>query len=191
MLLAPLLLLAASAAGFTIPDGQPDGVYSVHIDANGTEIHTLLSLPDEINNASLPRSIVVNAKDVRKRQQADDFDVVCAGYDLGPGDTDTANALLDMQCGSGSIVKWGEDFYAISGCTVAYFCNFSDTFIIAVCSAYERGQADLAITNACGLYRAGWTDGDEDILADINYSYGYENFCGSGSSFCSRGTSVP
>ena len=44
-LLASLSLLAACASAFTVPKGQPDGVYSVTYNPDGTENHTFLSPP--------------------------------------------------------------------------------------------------------------------------------------------------
>lgn len=43
MLLKAVLLFVAGVVTFTIPDGQPNGIYEVSYDASGVETHTLIS----------------------------------------------------------------------------------------------------------------------------------------------------
>lgn len=115
-----LILFAASVAAFTIPDGQPDGVYSVDIDASGNEVHTFLH--------DLPKENEVPALDSRyvNRRQVAGTDVVgCGNYPLGHGNTDAAVNGVVAQCGNGASVGKGHNFYSLSGCVVAYFCNLS------------------------------------------------------------------
>ena len=164
-----ILLLATPLIAFTIPEGQADGVYQVSY-VDGNEVHQLL--PTSGNNESNPPT-TLSAKFRTKRQAS--FE--CGGDSLDHGQTDHANSALDRQCGSGLVVG-SRDIYSISGCTVAYYCNFSD---FGVCTAQQRGLASKGITNWCGSYRSGWTTG-------TSQSYGYEDFCKwPGSHFCGRG----
>lgn len=119
MLFSPILLLAATAAAFTIPAGQPDGVYSVHTGTDGQEVHTFMSdLPNEVS----PR----DDRYVNRRQISNMDNVVgCGNYPLNQNQVDAAANGLKSQCGAGAEVSKGRDFYSLSGCTVVYFCNLS------------------------------------------------------------------
>ena len=171
---------------FTIPDGALDGVYSVSTYPNGTEVHTRIG--DPIVPAIKPRYM---KSTFPKRQGYSFSDIACYSSDeggpLNSGDTDAANSALQAQCGSGTNIGVDEDFYSISGCTVAYACNF-DGNDDAECYSAESVAANQAITGSCGSYYPGSATSNENYNADL--SYGYENYCTSrGGNFCGRGTS--
>lgn len=67
-----LILFAASVVAFTIPDGQPDGVYSVDIDADGNEVHTFLH--DLLKENEVP---ALDSRYVNRRQVASTDGVGC------------------------------------------------------------------------------------------------------------------
>lgn len=116
-----LLLFGATAVAFTIPAGQPNGVYSVKTDNNGNEVHTFLH--DLLENN-------LQARDNRhiNRRQVSGTDLVgCGNYAMNHGDTDAAFNNIIAQCGGGTSVGKGLDFYSVSGCVVAYFCNLSSS----------------------------------------------------------------
>ncbi|KAF2161054.1 hypothetical protein M409DRAFT_59336 [Zasmidium cellare ATCC 36951] len=184
--LATAGLSLSLTSAFHIPEGIQDGVYSVHVYPNGTEEHNRLPNPSPLGSAL----------QLRKRQGEFYGGPQCYGGDeggeLNHGDTDAANAALQNQCGYGANINYGDDFYSIYGCTVAYACNFYDnsnapaganddyTTCFADCSVH----ANQIITSGCGEYQPGSI---QDNLYEV--AYGYENFCSSrGSNFCGRGT---
>lgn len=110
---------------FRIPAGTSDGVYTVSIDAEGNENHTLIASPSKHiplsprNPNPLP---VANSRLFRR-----DFKVECYdAKDLDHADLDAANADLDSQCDAvNEAVPGHHNFYAIRGGAVAYFCNWN------------------------------------------------------------------
>ncbi|OBT65571.1 hypothetical protein VE03_05018 [Pseudogymnoascus sp. 23342-1-I1] len=174
-----LILLATSAAAFTIPEGQPDGTYVVHTAPDGTETHTLLDAP-----VSVRRTVPGKFDMAHKRTSAADVSIVqCGGYPLPNGETDDTNKAVDDHCGGGKSISAHNDFYSLSGCTVAYFCNYNDG--PQNCYASERQSTSRSITAACGWYNAGWMNIRDD---GRNVQYGYEDKCNKGWNFCGCGT---
>ncbi|OBT84082.1 hypothetical protein VE02_07013 [Pseudogymnoascus sp. 03VT05] len=189
-LLATLSLLAACAPAFTVPKGQPNGVYSVTYNPNGTEIHTFLSPPVAVNatTASDVPGILSLRSSVKARQYS---------TALTTSTTNAANAGLDAQCIGGVLVGAGKDFYSISSCTVAYFCNFSyhifssgsiitSNPIGTRCYKSDRQKSATIINGQCGGFFTGW---NRITSSDGSYDgqYGWEELCGAGSNFCGRG----
>ncbi|KAJ7664628.1 hypothetical protein DFH06DRAFT_1295781 [Mycena polygramma] len=146
MHLALLSLFVSAVVCFTVPASQPDGVYMVTYNADGTETHSLLSRTT--SNGTIPAA---------------------ASHIL----TRSANAYnaLGQQCGGGAEVLGGRDFYSIRGCTVAYFCNYRS--IPDTCFQSEWvAVIQNAITPKCGSYWAGW---DQFTSPQRQNQYGYEN----------------
>ncbi|KAH9208141.1 hypothetical protein DL95DRAFT_415032 [Leptodontidium sp. 2 PMI_412] len=180
MRFSPVLLIAASAVAFTVPKGQPNGVYQVFTEANGTETHTFLH---PLPNSNEKRSDTLGNPHVRR--QLPPVSVGCGGYQMNPTDTNNANNALDAQCGAGANVGKGLDFYSISGCVVSYFCNLGGSG--TDCFASERQQAATQYINpVCGGFWAGWVNFN---IPSRDGQYGWEDICGAGSHFCGRGTS--
>lgn len=67
MLLISGILLAAGAASFSIPAGQPEGVYSVTTDAAGVETHTFIKLYDPDHPTPKIRDLIASVKFSNKR----------------------------------------------------------------------------------------------------------------------------
>jgi hypothetical protein len=175
---------------FHIPEGQPDGVYSVQQLDNGTEVHTRIG--------NLPRT-------VRRRSSiGDDFSSDMPIYnvkcfpeegleDLDHGSTDIANAAVDSQCGSGAIVSNARAIYSISDCVVAYYCHLQSTMTRDLtCTAKDRRAASLEITGQCGRYKPGQALKMIQSTLDetyYKYVYGYESYCTpQGHDFCGLAT---
>lgn len=98
----PIFLLAAGALAFSVPKGQPDGVYQVYTAPDGTETHTSLrGLNDDSIEA---RSAIPGKFSLASKRQVPGIDnnISCGGYNLPRGDTDAANGALDAQCGGGA-----------------------------------------------------------------------------------------
>jgi hypothetical protein len=144
-----LFVATVMSTGFTIPSNQLDGVYEVSYDASGRAIHTFLR--EGVNNTE--------AQELAAR----DDGVNCGNYGLNHQDTDNAVTGLRRQCNPGAVGN-GLDFYSITGSTVAYFCNFGAT--ATVCQSNEVADSYTRISNACGLYGAGWRTVDVEHRCD-------------------------
>lgn len=173
MQIKSLLLVAAAIVtvlGFTIPEGQPEGVYSVQSKENRTDLHTRIAEP--------------YTGPITKRAfyflnfEPDDARITCGhALNLDHTDTDAAGADIDRQCGSGALIVGGYNFYAIRGTTVSFVCNRS--WDNEYCDARTRDQFDRVITEYCGSYNAGWV-----TIPYTGITYGYDiassEFCGTG-----------
>jgi len=124
MRFTPILLLAAGALAFNIPQCQPDGVYQVYTAPDGTETHTTLrGLSDDTIEA---RSSIPGKFSLASKLQVPGINnnVSCGGYNLLRGDTDTANGALDAQCGgeaNGKSLSPFEQNTPYSSTTPSYF----------------------------------------------------------------------
>ncbi|KAL1902914.1 hypothetical protein Sste5346_000826 [Sporothrix stenoceras] len=179
MLLSALIAAVAAAtqaAAFTVPHGQPDGVYQVVIHPDGTEEHLLI---DTIDNASInTRNEQIEARE--NLAEVPNY-VGCYGT-AGPlsiPDTDAANNALDAQCSHFNDLEPKTSFYSKSGCVVAYFCNWDAGWR---CYPGTRQDWSRRITAQCGNYIGGWAEYDD--WDNIHYSYGYQDFCQGGNNFC-------
>jgi len=195
-LLIPTAAFAATAAavGFTIPEGQPEGVYMVSYNDQDEPIHEFISsleveggssiapdnsteidviLEEEKEDMEVKRSLYHRLH----RRESDDRN--CGGNDLDHN-TDTVVEALKRQCDPAGAIAGGKDFYSIIGSTVAYVCNFKFHKPLA-CWRDQLTASFTAITEACGSYRSGWR-----ILKgeDYYYSIGYEP---ADKKFCDRG----
>lgn len=179
MLFSTFLLLATGAAAWTVPAGQPNGVYSVSTDSSGVSVHTLIKLITDINAPTKPTTR--SAKFYPKRQlNTGSNDIGCGGYALSNSDNAAAAGALENQCGNGAFVtsnENGRDVYSIVGGSVVYYCNYSGT--TNNCYASEAVDAFARITSQCGENNAGW-----DQVPARNDQYGYE---GTKNKFCGRG----
>lgn len=196
--LASLSISLGLSSAFHIPEGTPNGVYSVYTYANGTEEHVRIG--DAVTAPAAQR----RSSRVQKRDNFLSGPQCYPSEDNGfpsldPTNTDNANAALQNQCGGSATIGCGLDFYSIYGCTVAYACNFSEsscpvegscTSCASYCSSGTSQQANGYITNGyegssgCGEYQPGAIQDEES-----NVAYGYENYCSNqGSNFCGRGT---
>lgn len=176
MLFSAILLLATGAAAWTVPAGQPNGVYSVYTNDAGVSEHTLIKLITETNTAT--RLTTRSAKFYPKRDNTGTNSITCSGYSLSNSDTGNAASELEAQCGNGAFVGGNRDFYSVVGGTVVYYCNFVGS--TNQCFSSEALDSFSRITSECGLNNAGF-----DTIPDRGDSYGYE---GTGAKFCGRGT---
>jgi hypothetical protein len=158
---------------FTIPRGQPDGIFSVYIDANGTETHSRLAYA----STTIPSTFSTISK---RSRLAETYLANCWGRDLDHDATDTANADLDQQCNSGVSVGRMMSIYAKRGGVVAFACNRRSAEPQR-CFAQGRDICSQRITNKCGRYVSGECWADPDVWGPGNPNYGYAedtaNFC--------------
>lgn len=169
-------LLTGPALAFRVPQGQPDGVYSVHLDANGTEFHQWLADP----SAPLPNTPPSISK--RTPQLSESYLVNCWGRNLDHEATDAANADLDRQCSTGVLVSRGNSIYAKRGGVVAFACNRRADYTVR-CEGWVRSMCSERITGRCGRYVSGecWADPQAWGPGNSNYGYAEEN-----AGFCQR-----
>ena len=174
MHLSAILFLATTAAAWTVPANQPNGLYSVWTNNFNEPTHTPIALTTMPNSFTKPTTL--RAK-FPKRQNIGSNNIGCGDYSLSSTDNAAAIRALKEQCGKGAFVGEGRDFYSIVGDSVVYFCNFSDE--TNQCFASEAEDAFGRISSQCGVDNAGW-----DIVRARNDQYGYERV---GSDFCGRG----
>ena len=98
------LLHAALAVGvfsFTIPEEQPDGIYSVHLNDEGIEVHTLLDtnqlIIDDYQNGTNPDGGLVQSSKFRRQIEPEHFlnKLKCAEYRLPEEEIEASEADLD------------------------------------------------------------------------------------------------
>jgi hypothetical protein len=84
---------AAAHSGWTIPEGQSNGVYSDSQDADGTFVHTFLN---PLSEDLVPRHLTManSAKFTRGLNIARQVSISCPGYGLNRGDADAAYGNL-------------------------------------------------------------------------------------------------
>lgn len=195
---AGLSISLSLSAAFHVPESITDGVYSVHTHPNGTEEHKRIGdpvSPSTTRSRSTSRIQKRFAGDFSGAPQCYPGEALSSIIDeqypaLNPDATDAATAGIQNQCGAGADISSGLDFYSISGCTVAYACNFLEGGLAYTkCFADASARANGIITlgedgdSGCGSYFPG-------SILDNYYqvAYGYENYCSSrGSNFCGRG----
>lgn len=132
----------------------------------GGEVHALLN-STLIDGPYVPTGTNLPVPN-NKRDNTGPNLVTCGGYSLSSNsDTDKANANLQAQCGNGAFVGKGLTFYATFGNVVAFYCNYAGAS--NNCYASEFSAANIAITNSCLAYRAGY-----DHIPDRGDTYGYQ-----------------
>lgn len=172
---------ASKELGFAIPEGAPDGLFSVTIDADGVAHHSRIELPEGAPDSLAARDKATQSS-LEKRQGG--WEYHCGdGQTLKKQDTDNVITFLRAFCGAnGTPPQWvdvGENVWQKSGAVVAYFCNFDSKRNL--CKYWEvdehlRGQ----VGRKCGSYKPGWTS-----WGDYRISMGQERV-GSDNRFCGR-----
>ncbi|KLU84493.1 hypothetical protein MAPG_03534 [Magnaporthiopsis poae ATCC 64411] len=213
-MLSPTALLISSltlVAAFKVPEGQANGVYRAYYNAEGQEVHELLtpemliSSPPEGAASVLQRSAPAAVAPGRFRRltlllvisfycntelapssggRRTGYDIYCGcGFTLDPGDCDAVVANLKAQFGSGyTFIQPRMSYYSIMGrSVVAFVCNYSGSAYLGV-SAQTYGEWLIVITAECGRYIAG-SEGTPG-----SSSQGYMR---SGSDFCANALTSP
>ncbi|KAL8364553.1 hypothetical protein RB595_003709 [Gaeumannomyces hyphopodioides] len=190
-MLFPTALLVTSltlASAFRVPEGQAAGVYRAYYDAEGKEVHELLT-PDmlvdtppedaEVHSLSgpapapavTPRYASGNPLLSKRRDN-----IYCGcGFTLNPGDCDAVVDNLKAQLGDHTWISPRMSYYSIMGRSVtAFVCNLSGTSTLGI-RASVYAEILGVITGECGRYIAG-SEGTPGSAA-----FGYMR---SGSDFC-------
>ncbi|KAH8656603.1 hypothetical protein BGZ60DRAFT_518738 [Tricladium varicosporioides] len=166
--IAAFLLATAPAFGFMVPEGTPDGIYRVELDASGQEVH--------IREGDIPSGAVAVPRAVRgssmKRDGLDQWGCFNQQSELSHSDCDSAVWALRAQIGdNGRYVGSHRSLYSISGEVVAYCCN--NRVQGNTCYLSSQSQSNVGITNLCGSYKPGYA---YDSGAHLTYGYQHKNY---------------
>ena len=126
---------------YTLPPNLENGIYSVHLDSRGREIHKRVAVGDAAVNATgsllLPRVLPA--------------EVFCGcQYNLNPSDCDAAVSALKNQVPNPTTIT--SSYYSISGSVVVFACNITPQYVL---DGPEITRALQGVTDICGLYIAG------------------------------------
>jgi hypothetical protein len=98
-LLLPALAICVSS--FQIPEGQPDGIYSVHLNSEGIEVHTLLEanqiIRDDYQNTTNSVGGLLHSFRFRRQVEPQHFfnELKCTEYLLPEEEIKASEADLD------------------------------------------------------------------------------------------------
>jgi hypothetical protein len=165
-------IAAAPVLGFSIPEGQGNGFYTVSKEMDGKFNHTRVGDMPADPPSRKPRSRVV------KRTFDSMYCASATGQDITPDyypSVDAAVAGLESQC-AGAGIELGEmqAAYSISGSIVAFFCNFNPA--PQNCYSWQFSEALGALDQTCGVYGAGTA---RDNGFDVSYGWEFitKDFC--------------
>ncbi|KAJ2973234.1 hypothetical protein NQ176_g6726 [Zarea fungicola] len=174
--------MAAMAQAFTMPEGTTNGVYVVHIDPNGKEVHTKIYDSTDIQSSQPDHATTVGESGDLERRYHGEIWCGC-GFNMNPGNCDRAVEMLVAQMGP-SFVDPNKSYYSSWGDVVAFACNRNpNESWLLVGSTYRDEIA--AITGACGRYIAGakqWGDDGKALIQGYARWAPGDNFCGGSTS---------
>ncbi|KAH8169128.1 hypothetical protein LIA77_11254 [Sarocladium implicatum] len=177
-----VLVLAPFTQAFVIPKGTENGVYVVHTDEQGHELHERVGPAVANDGASLEKRSEVSPNPLAKRIEIDYFCGCAFKMDHGYCDAAVAALKADVRNKNG-IFPAHSNFYSIQGSVVAFVCNRGTIF----------GEAPgnlagyfAAITERCGWYTAG-TYKIKDTYHET--TYGYMNYY-EGLDYCGKSDSA-
>jgi hypothetical protein len=195
MALTKLCLAVLPALVFLVrssPISNPDSTISlahprtVHLDTFGTfqdGTYQMIYEPDGTTSVVVVNSTIPLTGQPVKRSanplvpRACGMGVGCDGISLNHGDCDRAVEGLKAQCGgNGNHLNYKGSIYTIVGDTVAFYCQWRyEDSKQPRCVADSDTNANLLITDCCGLYGAGSFSDVENKLVQKSrtYSYGY------------------
>ncbi|KAM0229911.1 hypothetical protein ACHAPO_009633 [Fusarium lateritium] len=179
-----LALVPLCSYAYTLPAGLSDGVYTVDVDEDGTEIHK--RLPD-IEARAVIEEIDVKADEGASRLEkrfptTRQFWCGCA-FPLDHQNCDLAVADLKNQVTPGKSVK--NNYYSIKGNVVAFVCRPYTTYGGYYTDAEYLGLIFRDISSTCGQYIAGTSQN----IVNLSFAYvGYMQYT-PGLDFCATSTS--
>jgi len=110
-----LTAFAAMTTSFTIPEGQPDGVYVHHPEDN---THTKLS-----DIGSSPAAPKLTSAKFKRYSNLPSPDVNCGAVSVTSLDSASAQQSFNNGCVDQNIPE-GTNYYALSGDAVVYMCTY-------------------------------------------------------------------
>ncbi|KAH7238144.1 hypothetical protein BKA59DRAFT_236893 [Fusarium tricinctum] len=180
----PILILQsiAACAGFTMPEKMPNGVYSVHVNAQGLEVYNGLTVDHTTTVTPKKPSRQLKARQIKDEGgwDRDDPETYCGcGLSMNHGNCDTAVDMLKDQFRreEDGVAEVTQAWYSIWGDVVAFCCT-DDVYPM---DATRYADILSHITNTCGWYVPGTmapsTIGISSIdCGYMNYSPGLD-FC--------------
>ena len=164
---------ASQELGFTIPEGTPNGAYSVYIDSDGVAHHTRLELPEGLESPNEEDEGTLSSGLVERQG----WEVTCQGRALSRTDTDFTVRTLRATCGDRAALDSGSHFYVISNYVATYFCNNSPVAVYCTAELIIQ-QLQENVSRTCGAYRAGWSRWPTRIYIGSEYVNANYAFCG-------------
>jgi hypothetical protein len=173
-----VLGLAAIGSAFTLPGGQPNGLYRAYYDADGKEVHEFVAA----DNISLPQALPEREYSRSKREALpkrwDSSQAWCGcAFPMNAADTNNANAILANYAASSPVLDGGRTQYSVQNSAVAFVCNFDSGSVTIPSNLVSNNSPDISY--ACGNFIAGTSR--LEGFADLDY--GYMNYL-SGLDFC-------
>ncbi|KAF7532700.1 hypothetical protein G7054_g7723 [Neopestalotiopsis clavispora] len=174
-----LFLPVALTAAFNVPRGQPDGVYAVSYNSSGHEVHTMIDV--SVASEDLGR-FDNGSSHIRQRNggsvlTARSTESHCPDGTLEPHNTGRAISHLKQMCGVWRHPDSNPSFYAKSGTTIAYFCNFGQH--TKLCTLDLLLDMLAKVLNDCGPSKPGWwTVKDPHEHFSVGYEGYHTRFCG-------------
>jgi hypothetical protein len=178
-----LQAILSMATAFTVPNDRADGFYSAAYDANGQEVHTLITLAISRREAPSAAADVFErlvVRDGKIAKRAAESRCKCDSK-LDQGNTRDAVADLRTQVGNGVYINPTLFYYSIRGNVIAFVCNGDGSSQLKVWTDIIN-QSAAQITQSCGQYVTGSVGGPSA------YTVGY---MASGGSFCDSQLSLP
>ena len=167
MLSKSLFLLAGSLAAiraFTIPADQPDGIYAVLPDEDG-------SLTNRVQLSSWPSTdltLVAPTGTASAKLARQAPSVVCGtNKALNADDYAAATADLDKLCSGGASIPAHQSFYSKHGTLVTFLCSTGAGG--APPAGVAGSHCSGLITDKCGKNNAGWV-----TISQVNVTYGVD-----------------
>ena len=138
--------VAAAQSGWQIPQDQPDGVYSVSKNADGSFEHTQVATSAPARIRGMTRLEEVAAPNLDKRQ----ISSTCQSYSLDPSTNNLVFGSFISRCPSSTI---GDGLYVTENDVVVYWCNYGSN---QCNTTYAHIGIQTALSARCGSFVAGW-----------------------------------
>ncbi|KAH8899131.1 hypothetical protein GQ53DRAFT_802489 [Thozetella sp. PMI_491] len=148
----------AVAQAFTIPEGQPDGIFAVLPDQTG-------ALVNHVQLKSWPAMDTPVRLSAKLQRQAPT--VTCGtNKGLDKTDYDAAKASLDKLCSAGGSLPAHQSLYEKHGNVVTFLCSNGAGGSPPPAAA---GPCTTPISAQCGNYNSGWV-----TISQVNITYGID-----------------
>ncbi|KAK4208252.1 hypothetical protein QBC37DRAFT_379252 [Rhypophila decipiens] len=161
--LTKFLALAAVAAsltsGFTIPEGQPDGIYFGNLQTGESQLLASINATS-VRARRGTGAAALNARTVPLPVS----DQGCPPAGLNAGDYLAAYSNFAYFCDNGGKIPGGRVTYAAVGSAVWYACSYGGE---QPCDSPEISDAESRFNAKCGAARAAWV-----YMGDWKKTYG-------------------
>jgi hypothetical protein len=146
------LLLAVGSYGFVVPEGLPNGIYSVDFDPDTGLALGEPTLVHHLNGRYMPTKVAVAPRQQSTPPPLENPRPACANYDLNRGDFNVAKSQFESVCTRDTQYQANQAVVITYGNAIAYMCNFNG---VNRCWQQEYNEASGIIDRTCGQNRAG------------------------------------